>query len=524
MHTNRLDGEGCSFSAWEVIRTEARRRVWEDRRWHLGLLMVMAMLVLFAKLHQGDLGGYDDAVYAHEGRQMLVSGDWWSVRLNGRLDFDKPPMFVWLEALSMWVLGATDFAARFPAALLGLGSLLLVYLLTRELTTGYWIPIWATMVLLSTHAYMRFAMRAMTDVPFTFFFLMVLYFYLRGLRRPQYFLYCGLALAAGILTRSFLGLIPLGILVGHLLFTRQLAILRSKSFLAGVSLGIFVPLCWFASQVSLHGPEFLFRHFSFTVENFPLTQGKSSFRFLAGMLMYPRLVFEAYWPWLPLMLWGLVLQIRRVQKDRDSTAMFLVLWIVAVVAPLSVAEFKWLRYILPVFPAFAILVALSIDPLVGARRAAILKAVYAMLGLTMAAMWINPKYRHRPEELRRLAPIAEAATAAEQPILLYTRRSPRDAHLFQLIWYTNRNCKALESVQEALSILNANPAMAAITDRDSFFTEMSGPDSRIKILAETESFVCWTIDPPSEAIGMQKATRNVSTQSSISGGASESYE
>jgi 4-amino-4-deoxy-L-arabinose transferase-like glycosyltransferase len=204
--------------------------------------------------------------------------------------------------------------------------------------------------------------------------------------------------------------------------------------------------------------------------------------------------------------------------------MFLVLWIVAVVAPLSVAEFKWLRYILPVFPAFAILVALSIDPLVGARRAAILKAVYAMLGLTMAAMWINPKYRHRPEELRRLAPIAEAATAAEQPILLYTRRSPRDAHLFQLIWYTNRNCKALESVQEALSILNANPAMAAITDRDSFFTEMSGPDSRIKILAETESFVCWTIDPPSEAIGMQKATRNVSTQSSISGGASESYE
>lgn len=524
MHTDRLDGEICSFSVWDAIRTEARNRIWRDRRWHAGGLAVMALLVLFAKLHQGDLGGYDDAVYAHEGKRMLASGEWWSVTLNGQHDFDKPPMFIWLEALSMWFWGVSDFAARFPAALLGLGSLLLVYLLARELSVRYWVPVWAMMILLSTHAYMRFAMRAMTDVPFTFFFLLALYAYLKGCRRPQYFLLCGLALAAGILTRSFLGLIPLGILAGHLLFTRRLAILRSKYFVTGISFGVLLPLCWFASQVSLHGSEFLFRHFSFTVENLPLAQGKGSFRFLGGMLTYPRLVFEAYWPWLPLMLLGLVSQFRKIRTDRDAAAIFLLLWVGAVIVPFSVATYKWLRYILPVFPAFAILAAISIDSLVGARRASVLKCAYIVLAITMAAMWVNPKYRHRPEELRRLAPIAEAATATEQPIVLYTRRSPRDAHLFQLIWYANRNCKSLENIQEAQSMLNANPGMAAITDRDAFTVAMSGPDSRVKILGETESFVCWTIDPPSEAIELQEATRNVSTQSSFSGGANESNE
>ncbi len=87
-----------------------------DRRFHFWLIAAMAVLVLFSKLHIGDLGGYDDAVYAHEGKQMLSTGQWWSVYLNGQLDFDKPPLFVWLEAISMWIFGVTDFAARFPSA------------------------------------------------------------------------------------------------------------------------------------------------------------------------------------------------------------------------------------------------------------------------------------------------------------------------------------------------------------------------------------------------------------------------
>ena len=79
--------------------------LFEERWFHVCLIAAMSMLVLFVKLHLGDLGGYDDAVYAHEGKRMLATGEWWTVHLNGLPDFDKPPMFIWLEALSMKVFG-----------------------------------------------------------------------------------------------------------------------------------------------------------------------------------------------------------------------------------------------------------------------------------------------------------------------------------------------------------------------------------------------------------------------------------
>jgi len=190
--------------------------LFEDRRLHVCLIAAMSLLVLFAKLHLGDLGGYDDAVYAHEGKRMLATGEWWTVNLNGQPDFDKPPMFIWLEALSMKVFGVSDFAARLPSSLLGFGSILLVYFITRELTTSYWLPVWAMMILFCTQFFMRYAMRAMTDVPFTFFFELALLFYLIGLRRNRYFILCGAAIGFAVLTRSFIGLIPLGIILGHL--------------------------------------------------------------------------------------------------------------------------------------------------------------------------------------------------------------------------------------------------------------------------------------------------------------------
>jgi 4-amino-4-deoxy-L-arabinose transferase-like glycosyltransferase len=485
-------GEFCCLPAGATHRTLVYSRLLNDRRFHAGLLAVMALLVLFAKLHQGDLGGYDSAVYAHEGKQILATGQWWSVYLNGQPDFDKPPMFVWLEAISMWMLGVSDFAARFPSALLGFGTILLIYFLTCELSDSYWTPVWAMMILLTTHPFMRFAMRAMTDVPFTFFFALALLLYLKGLRRPRLLLGFGLALGAAILLRSFLGLIPLGVVLAHLFVTGRLRLLRSAHFQAGVALAIGLPLIWFLSQYQLFGSRFLAQHFSFTYDNLPLTNGKRAGQAVAGLLEYPRLLLGAYWPWLPLMAIGLVAQAKKMIGRRDATASLLVIWVAATIVPFSFAEFKWLRYLMPAFPAFALLAAFTLDAYLTARRRAwFLRAAYAALLLAMGGMWINPKYRDRPEEIRRLAPIAESATHPDQKILLYTKRHPRDAHLFQLIWYADRYCDLLSDFNEVVSRLERNPDAVAITDKQAFEQIRRAGGRDIRVLGETESFICW---------------------------------
>jgi 4-amino-4-deoxy-L-arabinose transferase-like glycosyltransferase len=501
MLTRRFKGDLRSLPAELPSQQLSLSRRFEDRRLHFCLIAVMSLLVLFAKLGQGDLGGYDAAVYAHEGKQMLATGQWWTVYLNGQPDFDKPPLFVWLEALSMMVFGVSDFAARFPSALLGFGSILLIFFIARELTTSYWLPVWAMMILFSTQVFMKFAMRAMTDVPFAFFFALALFFYLKGLKRNRHFIWFGVAVSLAILTRSILGLIPLGVVLAHLVITGRGRLLRSKHFIAGTLIAIGLPLVWFISQYQMHGSGFLALHFSFTFDNLPLTNGKRAGQFGAGLFQYPLFLLEAYWPWLPLMIVGLWKQSKKMIEERDSTGSLLVIWVLAVIVPFSLAEFKWLRYIMPVFPAFAILAAIPLNEWIAERRRTFfLKAAYAVLCVVMVGMAVNPKYRVRPEEMRRLAPIAEAATAPGRRILLYTERAPRDAHLFQIIWYANRHCELLSDADEAIARLRGGPDAAVIMDKEVFRRSIGAANSNVQVLGETEGFVCWTKGDPTEAV------------------------
>lgn len=58
-----------------------------------------------------------DAVLAQIGRNMLQSGDWIIARLDGVPYLEKAPMGTWLMAISYWIFGAHDWAARIPMSL-----------------------------------------------------------------------------------------------------------------------------------------------------------------------------------------------------------------------------------------------------------------------------------------------------------------------------------------------------------------------------------------------------------------------
>jgi 4-amino-4-deoxy-L-arabinose transferase-like glycosyltransferase len=136
---------------------------------HLLAVAALAVALLFPNLNRGGLSGYDDALYAHEGKEMLRTGDWWTVHFNGAPNFEYPPVFIWLEAASMRVFGVNDYAAKLPSALAGLGTILILYFLTLELSGDVWLAAVAMLVLTTTQLFVKYAMHAMTDVPFTFF-------------------------------------------------------------------------------------------------------------------------------------------------------------------------------------------------------------------------------------------------------------------------------------------------------------------------------------------------------------------
>lgn len=70
---------------------------------------------------------WDEVNFAESAREMIVSGNYLQVQIDFQPFYEKPPFFFWLQALSMHVFGVNAFAARFPNAIMGVITLLLLY-------------------------------------------------------------------------------------------------------------------------------------------------------------------------------------------------------------------------------------------------------------------------------------------------------------------------------------------------------------------------------------------------------------
>jgi 4-amino-4-deoxy-L-arabinose transferase-like glycosyltransferase len=479
---------------------------WQRREVHFVIIACLSAVILFSTLHLGDLSGYDDAAYAHEGRGILSSGDWWGLRLNGYLDFDKPPLFVWMVAVSFKLLGISDFAAKFPAALLGFGTILLVYFIARELSDDYWLPVLSMLVMAGTQYFLKYSMHAMTCVPFAFLFSLAVYFYVRALIRPVWFVPAGLAIGLAELTRSPMGLLPLGIVVSHLALTKRTALLKSRFLWCGLLLTILLPSIWFVAEYSRYGEAFVRGHLSNLADHALAAEGaEKSEGWASGLLTYPVLLAKLYWPWLPLMLIGLATQIRKMFKEREVTATLLVCWVAWVIVPFSLAESRVLRYLLPAFPAFSILAALAGSSLAssylswyrawyragylgeylaGRLRERMMKVTYAVGVVSVLVIVAFPSYRVRAGDMREMARIADSIAAPDQRVMLYSFGEKRWDYRNQLIWYGHRLCRQFERLDDLGSALDEHSV--AVIDRRAY----AQLREKVVLRGESPNFVC----------------------------------
>src|SRR5205809_6629470 len=95
------------------------------RRALLALAFAFA-LAWFAGLEYRTLLHPDEGRYAEIPREMVVSGDWITPRLNGFKYFEKPPLQYWATAAFFKVFEVEDWAARLWTALTGFAGLFLV--------------------------------------------------------------------------------------------------------------------------------------------------------------------------------------------------------------------------------------------------------------------------------------------------------------------------------------------------------------------------------------------------------------
>jgi 4-amino-4-deoxy-L-arabinose transferase-like glycosyltransferase len=96
----------------------------------IAVISVLFLLPFLGSVHLFDT---DETNYAETAREMIVSGDYLTVQIDFEPFPEKPPLFFWLQVLSMKVFGINEFAARFPNVICGILSLFMLYYFGRRI-------------------------------------------------------------------------------------------------------------------------------------------------------------------------------------------------------------------------------------------------------------------------------------------------------------------------------------------------------------------------------------------------------
>ena len=97
-----------------------------------GIILISAMFLL-PLLGTVDLFDAEETKYAESAREMIVTGDYLDVQIDFKPLAENPPLFYWLQVLSMKLFGINELGARFPNVICGMVSLMLLYSLGRQI-------------------------------------------------------------------------------------------------------------------------------------------------------------------------------------------------------------------------------------------------------------------------------------------------------------------------------------------------------------------------------------------------------
>jgi 4-amino-4-deoxy-L-arabinose transferase-like glycosyltransferase len=327
----------------------------------------------------------DEGRYADIPREMIASGDWLTPRINGYRYFEKPPLQYWATAVSLSAFGMNEWAARLWPGLTGFLGVLLVYWAGNRLF-GPPAGLLGAAVTASSALYSIIGHLLTLDMALSFFMSVAVFAFAvaqveadePGRRR---WMLCGwAAMALAVLTKGLVGVVlPAGAVAAYVLVQRDWTLLRRLYLVRGGLLFLAIAAPWFV-MVSLANPEFA--RFFFIHEHFERFLTKEHDRYQPAWYFLPVLLIGIM-PWIVALLPALRDAWRRSGSAFDARR-FLLLWCAVVFVFFSASDSKLVGYILPLFPALALLIG---DYLASAGRSVLLaqSALAAVLGIALAA-------------------------------------------------------------------------------------------------------------------------------------------
>jgi len=338
-------------------------------------LLLICAINFFAFLGGHSLWDVDEPNNAVCAREMWLAGNWWVPMFNGDYRFDKPILIYWLMIPLNALFGVNEWSARLPSAMAMTGLVAVIWWMSRRLITAAAveirkgeqeiIPLLAAGLFATALHIIVIARAAVPDpllmlsLGFTLPALLIVYLeerQSRSERMPKLLIAAYVAIGLGVLAKGpIAGLMPLLITVSFLMLMKDWQSWRLFRPFTGAAIALLVAAPWYIAVGLLTNGEwlegFIFRH---NIERFtdPL-QGHKGFPGL-----YILTVVAGWFPWSGLLVAMVAFGAWRLKVLREQPLrLFLLCWIGVYILFFSIARTQLPNYVLPLFPAAAMLMA-----------------------------------------------------------------------------------------------------------------------------------------------------------------------
>ncbi|WP_084197403.1 glycosyltransferase family 39 protein [Solimonas soli] len=383
-------------------------------------VIVFVVAVWLLPLGYRNLFETDEGRYAEIPREMTVSGDWITPRLNDLKYFEKPALQYWITAASFEAFGESAFTARLWNGIAGLLTVLAVWRTGRQL----WGPRGGDCAGLAATgmAGLIAGSQALTlDMGVTLFLTLALCGLLLAFdarndaaTRRRLMLGVWAAMAGAVLSKGLIGLlIPGTVLVLYSLVQTQWRFWRELEWLRGGALFLLLAAPWFV-LVSLRNPEFA--RFFFVHEHFERFLTTEHHR-EGPLWYYVPLLLGGLLPWVTMLPAAARLNWQHApQHARLHAGRLLLIWSAFVFVFFSVSGSKLPLYILPLFPAAALLLGPHLERMAAPslrRHAQLLAAFWLLIAVIAPLVLLRLHSARTPQALNAaFAPWAAGAAAA----------------------------------------------------------------------------------------------------------------
>ncbi|MBV8055380.1 MAG: glycosyltransferase family 39 protein, partial [Deltaproteobacteria bacterium] len=174
-------------------------------------LLTLGVAVLAKNIDEAPLIDWDEATYAEVAHEAVSNNSYLNFTFNGQSYVKKPPLLFWMMAASFKAFGESEFSARLPSVVMGVGTLLLMYAIAAA-DFGRLAGLVAGTVPLGFFFFVaRGGRECATDAPLIFFSTLAIFALGRARAHRGWVLAAGVACGLALMSKGAAGLIPVSV-------------------------------------------------------------------------------------------------------------------------------------------------------------------------------------------------------------------------------------------------------------------------------------------------------------------------